>query len=426
MSAITSVILAIMTFILSITAQFNTVKISEEKSDFQPVIRFSVCSDTHINTFGDVRTARMQKMLQLAYDKAEECDTYKKLDAAMFCGDLTNSGTQIQFDSFVSAVNSVKRDETQLMATVAKSHDSYQGKTSREILTAMTGVPADWHYVINGYHFIGVSTSPNEDELYSEEQLKWMDAELAKAAADDPEKPIFVAHHEHVAETVYGSAKGEWGTDTFKAIFEKYPQIVHFSGHSHYPLNDPRSITQDSFTCIGTGAITYMEFTVDEESRIHPDNYKKAGQFWLVEVDKDNNIRLRGYDVEGENLLCEYILKNPAVEANRTYNTDSLAASSAPEFADEASLKVIKAAGKATVTVPKAESTDGKIVFLYRVNSYDKDGTLVDSQWYLNNYWTEPTYKSVKISVKVSDGGYIEAVAENAYGMQSKALTAEI
>lgn len=426
MSSFTSIILAIMTFILSITAQFNTVKVKEEKSDFQPVLRFTVCSDTHVETFGDAPSGRIQKMLQLAYDKAEECDTYNTLDAAMFCGDVTDNGTDFQFHSFASAVRSVIKDETQVLAIVAKSHDSYQGKTSRDIITEMTGVPADWHYVINGYHFIGVSTSPDEDENYSSEQVEWLDAELAKAVADDPEKPVFVTHHEHVSDTVYGSAEGEWGINVFSEVLKKYPQAVHFSGHSHYPLNDPRSITQDSFTCIGTGAIKYMEFTVDGESRIHPDDYKKAGQFWLVEVDKDSNIRLRGYSVVSGALLCEYILKNPAKDENRTYDSDYTDSSSAPAFPQNAKISVSKIGSKATVKIPAAESTDGKIVFLYRVYSYDKDGEIVDSQWHLNNYWMQPEYESVKITVKAVKGGHIEAVAENAYGMQSAPLTAEV
>lgn len=426
MSSFTSIILAIMTFILSITAQFNTVKVKEEKSDFQPVLRFTVCSDTHVETFGDTPSGRIQKMLQLAYDKAEECETYNTLDAAMFCGDVTDNGTNYQFYSFASAVKSVIKDETQFLAIVAKSHDSYQGKTSRDIITEMTGVPADWHYIINGYHFIGVSTSPNEGENYSREQIEWLDGEISKAVAEDPEKPVFVTHHEHVSDTVYGSAEGEWGINVFSEVLEKYPQVVHFSGHSHYPLNDPRSITQDSFTCIGTGAIKYMEFTVDGESRIHPDNYNKAGQFWLVEVDKDSNIRLRGYSTVSRALLCEYILKNPAKEENKTYSSDSLESSTAPAFSQNAEIGVTKVGNKATVKIPAAKSTDGKIVFLYRVYSYDKNGEIIDSQWYINNYWMKPEYESVKITVKAVKGGHIEAVAENAYGMQSAPLTAEV
>ena len=80
---------------------------------------------------------------------------------------------------------------------------------------------------------------------YSDKQINWLKEEMAKAQKDDPEKPIFIFLHQHIKETVYGSH--EWGTqDSAKinAVLKEYPQVITFSGHSHYPLDDPRSIHQ--------------------------------------------------------------------------------------------------------------------------------------------------------------------------------------
>ena len=81
-----------------------------------------------------------------------------------------------------------------------------------------------------------------------------------KSTKDDPEKPIFVFLHQHIKDTVYGSQ--EWGTqDSAKinAVLKEYPQVITFSGHSHYPLDDPRSIHQKDFTSVGTSSVSYME-----------------------------------------------------------------------------------------------------------------------------------------------------------------------
>ena len=55
------------------------------------------------------------------------------------------------------------------------------------------------------------------------------------------QKTDFVFLHQHIKDTVYGSQ--EWGTqDSAKinAVLKEYPQVITFSGHSHYPLDDPR------------------------------------------------------------------------------------------------------------------------------------------------------------------------------------------
>ena len=92
----------------------------------------------------------------------------------------------------------------------------------------------------------------------------WAKEELKKAAEDDPTKPIFVQQHYHITNTVYGSDL--WGTDVFTSILNKYPQVIDFSGHSHYPINDPRSIWQGRFTALGCGTLAYFELEFLQET----------------------------------------------------------------------------------------------------------------------------------------------------------------
>ena len=59
--------------------------------------------------------------------------------------------------------------------------------------------------------------------------------------------------------TVYGS---EWGftenRDLMYDTLKPYPQVITFSGHTHYPLDDPRIIHQEDFTSIGTSTGAYV------------------------------------------------------------------------------------------------------------------------------------------------------------------------
>lgn len=368
-------------------------------------------------------------MFSLAYSDAEQDKNYNKVDAAVFVGDITDNGTTSQYIDFKAALDSVIREETQFMGVVAKSHDcNTMGKSTLEYFKSLFGQDTDFNYEINGFHFIGLSTSKNENEYYSEEQRQWLKEQLDKASKEDSSKPIFVYQHEHVNNTVYGSSEiDRWGHDFLTDIIEQYPQVIDFSGHSHYPLNDPRSIWQGKFTAVGTGSLNYAEFTVGEERKIHPDNYEEIAQFWLVEVDKNNTVRLRGFDAINNALISEYYINNPADASNRQYTPEQQEAkSSAPAFESGAKLEIKKSLGKYKVTVPAAKSTDSNIVFLYSVYVYDQDGNEVSSQWQLNNYWLAESYDSMTFKIEAKKGYTVLATAENAYGMLSDGIKAVI
>lgn len=420
-------LISFVTVILSIFAPFNAVKApAEDKTDFVPVIRFAAVSDSHLSVAGDNKTQRIQKFISMSYDIAAQDENYKNLDAVIFAGDLTDGGHKPQFMGFLSSVNSViDYDETALLTVMANSHDGYcRENDTFNFFEELSGQEKDFHKVINGFHFIGLSASKVKGEQYTEAQREWLREQLAEAVKDDPSKPVFVTHHEHIYETVYGGREIDgWGTDFFKDIFEEYPQVVHISGHSHYPLNDPRSIWQGEFTAIGTGSLNYAEFTVDGESRIHPDGYRKMAQMWIIEVDANNTVRLRGYDALGGALLCEYYVNNPADAANRQYSPEKQEATcSAPTFPDGAELKVKKIAGKYKITVPAAEGSENNPVFLYRFYVLDKDGNEVSSSYVINTYWLIDDYEKVTEKVKAEKGYTIKVAAENAYGKQSELL----
>ena len=401
---------------------------AEAPTAFVPVMRFVASSDTHVRDDSDMTRDRIGKMMALAYAKADADPNYQNVDALLVAGDLTNDGTKTEFEKFQSAINAALRPETAFLAVVAKNHDGYE--LSREQLRAfyqsLSGNDADFHTVIGGFHFIGVSVSPNKAAHYDAKQLSWLKQQLDIAVADTPDKPVFVTHHEHNTETVYGSSVYEgWGVPYFKAILNQYPQVVDFSGHSHFPLNDPRSVWQGKYTAVGTGAIYYSEFTVEGLRCYHPADSEQTATCWIVEANAGGDLHLQGMDVEAGKVLCDYVLKNPADPANRDYTPKKQkAASKAPRFAADAAITAAPTFGGCTVTVDAAQSADGMPVVLYRAAAKNRLGVTVSKTWTMPQYYRAVEQNTIDLELQgLSAGDYtVSVVAETAYGVQSAPL----
>ena len=430
MSKILALLLSLLTAFFALLGGTIRAKPPADPGEFSPVLRFIAASDTHVKSCFDKESRRIQKMLRMGYAAADADPSYSALDAVLVAGDLTDDGRKDQFLSFAAAMRSGLRDGTRFLGVTAKNHDGYtmSRREVHELYTSLTGNSADFHTVINGFHFIGLSASDDDNEHYDEAQVAWLRAQLEEAVAEDPLKPVFVMHHEHVKNTVYGSSDFEgWGLTYFTDVLNDFPQVVDFSGHSHYPLNDPRSLWQGAFTAVGTGAIYYTELTVDEDRTIHPDGYREVSTCWIVEVDENNRVRLRGLDVLAQHVLCDYILENPADPANRDYTPEKrAAASAAPVFAQDAAVKTKFAAGHCDCTVPAAGSADGMPVVLYRGRAYDANGNQAASTYTIPEYYTAGEAPTVTLRLDgLQKGTYeIRVTAETAYGVASEPLTA--
>lgn len=397
------------------------------KNEFIPVCRFVVCSDSHIEGIGSPGYIRLKKAIDYSLSFASKDNSYSKIDNFFIAGDITNRGTKEEFDSFKELYDYGREKGLSFLCTVAKGHDSISmGKKSLEYYKSLTNQETDFHRVIGGYHFIGISTSKMKKHFNSPFQKMWLKKELDKAVKDTPDKPVFVMHHEHIKYTVYGSFDEDgWGKILFADLLKKYPNVVDFSGHSHYPVNDPRSVWQNEYTAIGTGSLKYTELTVDGEQKIHPASFEECANFLIVEVDKDSNLRVIGVDCLAEKILCEYYFRNPADKNNREYEKEKqLSRSLSPEFVQTAEISIEENGSIYTANYPKAESTDGMPVFIYRVSVEDENGKIIKKRK------TIPTYYLYEIEEELSTclgmlpkGKYkVKVLAENVYGKQSETL----
>jgi hypothetical protein len=90
---------------------------------------------------------------------------------------------------------------------------------------------------------------------------EWANAQIAAAAADTPDKPVFVFLHHPIKKTAlrsydststFGEGDSDGGTNN--AEWNAYPNVVLFAGHEHTANNDPRSIWQGGFTEVNTAS----------------------------------------------------------------------------------------------------------------------------------------------------------------------------
>ena len=427
-----SFLLSLIMTITSFLSPLATPIIPENTNDdFVPVMRFVATSDAHVITPGDIGSTRIAKMINAAYGYADADADYTSLDAVVFAGDSTDDGAFISFASFVAASDNVLREGTERLVVVSDSHDgNMYDKQSLELFTYLTGQETDFHRVINGYHFIGVSASSVEGKHYTEDQVQWLDEELAKAVADAPEQPVFVFNHEHILDTVFGSRSNDgWGLDVFTDVLSKYPQVIDISGHSHYPANDPRAIWQGAFTAINDGGLAYYEFTVDNLTSVHPSGSKTMTQALIIEVDAENRVLVKVLDVNKGKFVDEYLIDNVTETSKTKFNHDYRASlSTPPVFDDNAKLKVSKIAGKYTVKVPQANTTSDNKVYIYRICVTDESGNVVHSDWALSEYYFANVPDTIKFdSFKVKGGTFnVSVVAEDVWGNISEPITTSI
>lgn len=397
--------------------------------DFTPVVRFVVCSDVHIDGKDDVQAIRRYTdFIETSYDYAQSQSSYKSLDAICVAGDYTNRGTVDQYEALAAVNNACVREGTQLI-TVLGNHEFMDNESETYARFAeYIGTPVDSHFVINGFHFVGISYNESRS-FFDTEKVSWLNNQLSQAKNDNADYPIFVFQHPHPFGTVYGSVN--WGEIVLNSVYSKYPQVINFSGHSHYPINDPRSVWQGSFTALGCGSLKYFELENELFAGQFPEGNENAAQFYIVEADAKGSVQIQGYDLITHSFFdsVDYYIKTPAKKASFAYTyADRMRASNAPMFADDAQVSASKnEAGECVINFPAAHS--GDIVHDYKIKVTDSTGIVTYySQSHLSDYYYQPSpiQYSIAIGTLESRKTYkVSVFAANAYAKVSSPLTAE-
>lgn len=408
------------------TAPASPAPITDEAyfADFKPVLRFAALSDSHIDDQGtELEEQRLVKVLQTA-------KSYGKVDAVLVAGDFVDYGTKTSMEKFRDLLAQNIDADTRTMISLG-NHEYYVDKENTAArFEDVFGAPINEHLVINGFHFIKISPDITGN-AYDAATVSWLDAQLAAAAAEDATKPIFVMQHHAVKNTLFLSDYTV-AVDNLHPVLKKYPQVVDFSGHSHYPMHNPRQIWQGEYTALGTGTLSYHALIINnlelppwytavhdgtEGSWVlgHKKN-KDGGEFYLVEVDAKGAVMIIAYDVNADAEICRYYIRTPSDPSTFRYTNDRIAASQPPVFPADATATVSNVLYNGfDLSFPQATCDD--LVESYRVEVYSGEDlvntTILTSCFYLS---PKPTTMVAKVrGLQASTAHTVKVYAVNAY-----------
>lgn len=408
------------------------------EAPFEPVFRFAVASDIHIQTDNPDSADRLRELFATAYAYAERCPTHKTLDAVALVGDFTDGGSQPQYDILKGILKDCLRSETTLF-TVMGNHE--HGNLDTEGYTKNLDPRLDKHDVIGGFHFLGLAPLP-KDTWHKPQQLLWMAKELKKAKRAAPNKPIFTFQHGHIWKTVYVSRS--WYTQMglpLHIVFSRYPQIINFSGHSHGPINHPLTVWQSRCTMFGTGTLKYFEMERDINTDTVPAGSENAAQYLIVEADAQNRVRVLPFNLltrdffktpantDDPDRQLVYFVENPADRKTFAYTAARKKTDAAPCFAPDAKIAAASPTpDSVSVTFDQAQSDVCVYGYLLRFyeEAHPKKAAL--SEAIFSEYYFEPMprQRTCTVSGLKSDTRYtVRVYPMNAWRKKGKPLETE-
>lgn len=422
----------LLTFVYSLISvvlggiSIKPVEMPKRPDDFTPVVRFAVCSDVHLNGEKDQAEAkRFAKLINFMYDYSSKQE-YKNFDALVLVGDIATTGYPVEYQMINEIIDTnLKKDETKLL-TCLGNHEyiAYRDVDASEgtrVFEEQMQRDDKEHAVINGYHFI--ISSYDEDGKSFTKKSKWIDKELKAAVKDTGDKPVFVFQHPAPFGTIYGSVN--WGDPSMPLVFSKYPQVIDFSGHSHYPVNDPRSVWQGTYTAFGCGTLSYYETELDGIAGNFPYDTSQAAQFYIVEADAEGNVSVMPYDLITDQFFSNDYYLTGLADRNYDYAFSKMKArDKKPVFlADTEISTYVNDKGETILTFTGAD--DNFVTESYKV-SVSRGIIPVFSDNFSGKYmylFEEDCYEVNLGVLKSGKKHKVQIVALNAYAETSKPLT---
>lgn len=309
------------------------------------------------------------------------------VDMILYAGDIGDLGTRFAFQTYMDAIDEVFGEDKPIIQTIMGNHDYWNKSVftainHRKAFQQIVGQSPWTHYVVNGYHFIGVSPDYGSMTAGYTIAAKWLDKELQKAEVDSNGKPIFVMTHNQPLNTSYGSE--DWGDKTLNAVLEKHPNVINFSGHVHYSLLDERSVWQGEYTVINTQSLSYTELEEGKENGTIPPNADATPMGYIMEF-SDEEIVLHRINFADGNMgkeeKADSVWSFPLPYANDgRYSFETRkAANQAPVVTDTAGTATLKD-GNVELSFTAAEDDD--FVHSYKVIIDDKETKYFFSDFY--------------------------------------------
>ena len=236
-----------------------------------PILKAGIITDTHV-------TPKPSSCEWV--QKAWELFKAKNVDLVVNCGDIADLHYPQGYRNYRDVINKVFPDKSKKPREiyVYANHDRIRVEDMnkafadvQKYLEAPNGQYAEFD--LKGYPFVVV---PQTVDFERYEKM------IQNAIKKFPGKPVFVIDHNPPFLTVYNSST--WGNAQRRELLNKYPQVVHISGHSHNTLFNELSIWQGEFTAVNAGALYYWGGALPASpSGIR----KRATEAMIMEVYKD-------------------------------------------------------------------------------------------------------------------------------------------
>lgn len=394
--------LSLLLAIFMLTACVFNVYAWDEASDAndENIVRFGVFSDTHQAFDG----------LQNAINAVYEIDP--SLDGVVLAGDIiymTDAVDGTKYDSLLplevgpeGAKQTIKQliDSGKLSFAMGNHEEPLHSNEAtmnecKAIFTEKTGLTPNDVVTFGGYPVISIAAADYMGN-FSDETAQYLKDEVDNALKTT-DGPIFVNVHFGFENTFFetgvdsfNSAKFTDAGDAIIAEIKANPRVIAFSGHTHYPVQDPRNIYQEKggFTAIETAHISggnpfsgYPNIDVNPEKI--EENY--ISQCLVVEVNKTTNaVKVKRMDVRNGKYIGSPF-EIDITGANQPYTNEArLAGAVSPSFPEGAAITVDDtSANSVSISFPSAtlfSESDANFAMYYDVKIIDKDNNLEQSK----------------------------------------------
>ncbi len=413
------------------------------------VLSFGALSDIHLRALGDAADKNFRSAIEQLKAAAAKHDK-NGLSAIAIAGDIADNGTRAQIDVFSTIVKASGIENVML---TPGNHDGI-GKLPvylESMGESYFAVDVDKtmfnkgarHCVVNGSHFFFIEpTGYGGNCPYNAEVLAWLDASLKKVTEEDPNAYVFVFTHPMPYNTCYGStlSGGSWYTTYLTDTLSKYPQVVTFGGHLHFPVNDERSVMQTAFTSLGCGSVRYLAiergFSNMASATVPKDAYDVSSGL-LVQVDINGNVRITRMDFSNNTTFktpWEISYPTPDGAHLTKYGFDRAEDNKAPALTGTPVLNAAVSpttgiVSGATVTVPAGNDDD--LVHHYKVTVKNETTGQISTYKFLSDFYRHAQVsgmaKTLTFPLDISSAGTytIEVVAVDSWDAESGKITSK-
>lgn len=366
-------------------------------------LTIAVLTDLHCD--GSPRqSARMHRALQVLQNRAEN-----GIDVLLMAGDYTYTGSRPEAETFRDTLVGCIDPQRTAIVPACGNHDTcWTGCMAADgwnavwqpVLTKLApdsdGEHGNWHVECGGYHFLTIEPYTYSPNLFTEHTAQWLRDTLTALTAADSTRYIFIATHGAADGTgVYGAdvaldgAIASWGNSpTLYDMLRDFPQVVLFTGHTHYSLENERSIMQRHFTAVNAGGVTDIGciWSTDAAGWLNSGFAENQSHGLLLTVE-DGAVTMERLDLMRGRVMGVWQLPAPSADGShlRIYRDDR-DPHTAPDFG-EGDI-TLTAVGRDYVHIehPVAVGKSQTLAYHYTVQ---KDGE--ESRFHLFSQWSKET-----------------------------------